>query len=145
VADRFLDYYDTVQGRVRTHLIDRHLRAHLEAAPRHVVDVGGGAGHQAVPLARDGYRVTIVEPSEAMLERAEDALGAETAEVRERVTLVKAAGEDAVEAVGGERFDGVLCHAVLQYLEDPLPLVAALAELASDGAVVSVVAKNRIS
>jgi hypothetical protein len=81
------------QGRPRTHLIDRHLRAHLEVPPQQLVDAGGGAGHQALPLARDGYRVTIVEPSEAMLERAEGLLADEPAAVRERVTLVMAAGE----------------------------------------------------
>ncbi len=33
-------------------MIDRHLSCHLPAAPAELVDVGGGAGHQALPLAR---------------------------------------------------------------------------------------------
>ena len=90
LADRFFAYYDSVQGHVRTHLIDRNLRNHLPPAPAELVDVGGGAGHQALPLARDGYGITIVEPSEEMLRRASDLLAAEPAEVRERVTLVRA-------------------------------------------------------
>jgi S-adenosylmethionine-dependent methyltransferase len=144
LADKFVDgYYGTVQGQVRTHLIDRQLRSHLPPAPAELVDVGGGAGHQALPLARDGYRVTIVEPSAGMLGRAEELIAREPAEVRARLTLINAAGEEAVGAVGGRRFAGVLCHGVLQYLDDPSPLLSCLAELASDGGVVSVVAKNQ--
>ncbi len=142
-ADRFFQYYESVQGHVRTHLIDQNLRRHLPSAPAELVDVGGGAGHQALPLARDGYHVTIVEPSGEMLRRAADMLAGESEEVRSRVTLVQAAGEDAVSAVGGKQFAGVLCHAVLQYLDDPLPLLSALAGLAQDAGVVSLAVKNQ--
>jgi SAM-dependent methyltransferase len=146
LAGKFVDGYDgTVQGRVRTHLIDRQLRFHLAPAPAELVDVGGGAGHQALPLARDGYRVTIVEPSAGMLDRAEELIAREATEVQARLTLVNAAGEEAVDAVGGRRFAGVLCHGVLQYLGDPAPLLSSLAELARDGGVVSVVAKNQLT
>jgi SAM-dependent methyltransferase len=144
LADQFLDYYATVRGRVRTHLIDRQLRAHLGPAPAELVDVGGGAGHQALPLARSGYRVTVVEPSAGMLDRARELLAGESADVRARVTLVQAGGEDAVAAVDRRRFAAVLCHGVIQYVDDPAPLVASLAELADDGAPVSVVAKNQV-
>ncbi len=122
LADRFVDgHYRSLRGRVRTHVIDRHLRRHLPPPPAEMVDVGGGAGHQALPLARDGYRVTIVDPSPAMLERAAAMIASEPDEVKARVTLVKAAGEDAPAALGGRRFAGVLCHGVLMYLDDPGP------------------------
>jgi S-adenosylmethionine-dependent methyltransferase len=143
LADRFFRYYDSVQGHVRTYVIDQNLRRHLPPAPSHLVDVGGGAGNQSIPLARDGYHVTIVEPSGEMLRRAEMALAAEPDAVRSRVTLVQAAGEDAVSAVQGRRFAGVMCHAVLQYVEDPQPLLSGLAELAEDSGVVSLVVKNQ--
>jgi SAM-dependent methyltransferase len=144
LADRFVDgHYGSLRGRVRTHVIDRHLRWHLPGPPAAVVDVGGGAGTQSLPLARDGYRVTIVDPSPAMLSRAEAALAAEPVAVRGRVSLVEATGQEAPGALGGRRFAGVLCHGVLMYLDDPAPIVVAMAELADDGGVVSIVAKNQ--
>lgn len=144
LADRFVDgHYGSLRGRVRTHVIDRHLRWHLPAAPARVVDVGGGAGTQSLPLARDGYEVTIVDPSAAMLSRAEVSLASEPSDVQARVTLVQAGGEFAPNALRGRRFAGVLCHGVLMYLDDPTALVAALAELADDGGVVSIAAKNQ--
>ena len=78
LGERFVDHhYASLRGRVRTHVIDEHLRAHLAPPPLHVVDVGGGAGHQSLPLARAGYEVTIVDPSPSMLERAARLLASE--------------------------------------------------------------------
>ena len=96
LADRFVDqHYGSLRGRVRTHVIHEHLRHHLGPAPPRVVDVGGGAGHQSLPLARAGYEVTIVDPSPAMLERAAQRLTTEDDTVAARVRLVRASGEDA--------------------------------------------------
>ncbi len=143
LADRFVEgHYGTLRGRVRTYLIDRHLREHLPPPPLRLVDVGGGAGHQTLPLARRGYEVTIVDPSTAMLERAETRLANESPGVRQRVELVEASAEEATRIVGRGVFSGVLCHGVIMYVEEEGPFVEALSELAQPGAVVSVVAKN---
>src|SRR5690349_25126671 len=75
LADRFIrGHYGTLRGRVRTHVIDAHLREHLPSPPAAIVDVGGGGGNQSIPLARSGYQVTIADPSEAMLAGAAEAL-----------------------------------------------------------------------
>ena len=107
-----------------------------------MVDVGGGAGNQSIPLARDGYQVTIADPSEAMLARAQARLAAEPDEVACRVRLVRASATEARAVLDGARFAGVLCHGVIMYIEDPRPFVAALADLAEPGGIISVVAKN---
>jgi ubiquinone/menaquinone biosynthesis C-methylase UbiE len=71
LAKRFVDdHYGSLRGGVRTHVINEHLRNHMGPPPQRVVDVGGGAGNQSIPLARAGHDVTIVDPSPAMLERA---------------------------------------------------------------------------
>src|SRR5712691_10924015 len=91
LAGRFVDgHYGRLRGRVRTYVISAHLRDHLPGPPAALVDVGGGAGNQSVPLARDGYQVTIVDPSEAMLARARARLDAGPAEIADRVRLVRA-------------------------------------------------------
>jgi SAM-dependent methyltransferase len=143
LADRFVDgHYGSLRGRVRTHVIDQHLHEHLPPAPARLVDVGGGAGNQSVPLAREGYDVTIADPSEAMLARAQSRLAAESPEVQRRVRLVKATGQAAPSLLGEACFDGVLCHGVIMYIDDLQPFLASLAALAQPGAIISVVAKN---
>jgi len=142
LGDRFVDeHYSSLRGRVRTHVVHEHLRTHL-TAPANIVDVGGGAGHQSIPLARDGHVVTIIDPSPAMLARAAQRLATESPDVAGRVRLIEAAGEDAPAALRGETFEAVLCHGVLMYLDDPQAMVDSLCALAAPGALVSIVAKN---
>ncbi len=143
LADAFADEaYASVKGRVRTYVMHRQLLEHLPEPPATVLDVGGGAGHQSFPLARAGYEVAVLDPSQAMLEKARLRLQRLPDEVRQRVTLLQADGADADEAVGGRRFDAVLCHGVLGYLERPEPLVEQLCRCAADGGVVSVMTAN---
>ncbi|MCX2730189.1 methyltransferase domain-containing protein [Saccharopolyspora sp. NFXS83] len=140
LAGQFADEaYASVKGRVRTYVLHRHLLEHLPPPPARVLDVGGGAGHQSFPLARTGYEVTVLDPSRAMLDKAEQRL---PAEARDRVTLLHADGEKASEAVGGERFDAVLCHGVLGYLDRPEPLVEQLCRCAAPGGLVSIMTAN---
>lgn len=143
VATRFVEGYGSLFGQVRTHVLHAHLTQHLAAPPGEIADIGGGAGHQSIPLARAGYRVTIVDPSAIMLAQASRLLDEEPPEVACRVRLVEADGERAALLLGEARFDGVLCHGVLPYLDDPVPLVEALCRLTRPGGIVSLVAKNR--
>jgi SAM-dependent methyltransferase len=143
LADQFADgAYATVKGRVRTYVMHRQLLEQLPPPPASVLDVGGGAGHQSFPLAQAGYEVTLLDPSAAMLEKARERLERLPTEARRRVTLLQADGEKAEEAVAGRRFDAVLCHGVIGYMENPEPLVDQLCRCAADGGIVSIMAGN---
>lgn len=99
------------------------VRARIDP-PARVVDFGSGTGRLAVPLARDGFRVTAVDPSAAMLERlVENA--AEAGVVVECVV-------DTVEAYrGAAAHDLALCvFTVLGYLLDEGALTAAARSMA---------------
>jgi S-adenosylmethionine-dependent methyltransferase len=143
LADLFADEaYASVKGYVRTYVMHQHLLENLPPPPASVLDVGGGAGHQSFPLANAGYEVTLLDPSQAMLEKAEQRLQKLPADARRRVTLLHADGENADEAVNGRRFAGVLCHGVLGYLDRPDPLVSQLCQCAAAGGVVSIMTAN---
>jgi S-adenosylmethionine-dependent methyltransferase len=143
LADQFADEaYASVKGRVRTYVMHQQLLEHLPAPPACVLDVGGGAGHQSFPLAQAGYEVTLLDPSSAMLDKARQRLQRLPDEVQRRVTLLHADGENAAEAVNGQRFAAVLCHGVLGYLEQPEPLVDQLCRCAAAGGIVSIMAGN---
>jgi SAM-dependent methyltransferase len=138
---RFVDqHYGSLRGRVRTHVVHEQLRDHLAPPPLRIVDIGGGAGHQSLPLARLGYDVTIVDPSPAMLQRAQATVAA--VDLDERVRLVQATGQEAPGVLGGERFGAVLCHGVLMYLDDTEPMLDALGALVDGDGLLSIVAKN---
>ena len=143
LADQFVDgAYASVKGYVRTYVLHQHLLEHLPPPPAVVLDVGGGAGHQSFPLAQAGYEVTLLDPSPAMLEKAQERLLRLPVEAQRRVTLLQADGENAEEAVNHRRFAAVLCHGVLGYLEQSGPLVNQLCRCAAAGGVVSIMTGN---
>ncbi|MEV0799301.1 methyltransferase [Kribbella sp. NPDC050281] len=143
LVDQFADgAYATVKGRVRTYVMHQQLLEHLPPPPASVLDVGGGAGHQSFPLARAGYDVTLLDPSPAMLDKARQRLEGLPIEAQRRVTFVEADGAHADEAVDGRRFDAVLCHGVLGYLEQQEPLLDQLCQCAAPGGIVSIMAGN---
>lgn len=143
LADQFADgAYASVKGRVRTYVMHQQLLEHVPTPPATVLDVGGGAGHQSFPLARAGYEVTLLDPSSAMLAKAQERLSRLPDETQRRVTFAQADGLHAGDAVNGQRFGAVLCHGVLGYLDRPEPLVAELCRCAAAGGVVSIMAGN---
>jgi S-adenosylmethionine-dependent methyltransferase len=143
LADQFADEaYASVKGYVRTYVLHQQLLEHLPEPPATVLDVGGGAGHQSLPLAQAGYEVTLLDPSPAMLDKARQQLEGLPREAQRRVTLVQADGENAVEAVDGRRFAAVLCHGVLGYLEQPEPMMSQLCRCAAPGGLVSIMTGN---
>jgi S-adenosylmethionine-dependent methyltransferase len=143
LADKFADEaYASVKGYVRTYVLHQQLLEHLPEPPATVLDVGGGAGHQSFPLAQAGYEVTLLDPSPAMLDKAQQRLQGLPEEAQRRVTFLQADGENALEAVNGRRFDAVLCHGVLGYLDQPEPLVNQLCRCAAAGGLVSIMTGN---
>lgn len=109
-----------------------------------VLDVGGGTGGFAVPLAQAGHRVTVLDPSPDALA----ALARRVAEagVAEQVRAVQG-DADNIAAVGsgegGAQFDVVLCHGVLEHTDDPGACVAAAVAALRPGGVASLLVANR--
>lgn len=141
LADAFVDgAYATVKGRVRTYVLHQQLLRHLPPPPATVLDIGGGAAHQSLPLARLGYDVTVLDPSPAMLDKARQRIDAEPPDVQQRIRLVEATGETAYTAAGSA--DAVLCHGVLMYLDQPEPLLDELCRCVAPAGLLSVMALN---
>ena len=142
LAQPFLAHYGLLRGVVRHELAARQLDLHLPASPARIIDVGGGAGHQALRLAERGYQVVLADPSEEMLRRASERLDSLEPAARERVELVHADAQRCLELYPGRAFDAALCQGVVMYLPSTEPIVRVLASLVRPGGVVSLIAKN---
>jgi SAM-dependent methyltransferase len=137
-ADWFDQHYSTTRGRVRAALVLERLADILPPPPASVLDVGGGSGAIAVPLAAKGYRVTVLDPSAAMLDLA----GRHATDANVELRLVPGGVGELAELAPGP-FGAVCCHAVLLYLDDPAAHLAALRDAVAVGATLSLLEKNR--
>ncbi|MFI9309227.1 methyltransferase [Streptomyces triculaminicus] len=96
--------------------LDRRVKAAGRDALE-VLDTGGGSGKFAVPLARLGHRVTVVDPSPNALFALERR--AAEAGVADLVHGVQGDAHGLFDVAERGGYDLVLCHGVLEYVEDP--------------------------
>ncbi|GAA4829830.1 class I SAM-dependent methyltransferase [Saccharopolyspora rosea] len=130
---------DAVNRVLESELAD--VRSRRGGRPPRVLDVGGGSGVWAVPLASAGCSVTVVDPSPnalATLQRR-----AEDAGVADRVTPLQG-DTDALAAFRPEGgADLVLAHGLLEVVDDVDAAVRAMVAAAAPGGAVSVLVANR--
>ena len=133
------------QSSPRTAVVWEVLRAELARrapdGPLRVLDAGGGTGGFAVPLAEAGHDVTVVDASP-------DALAALTrraaeAGVGDRVRAVQGDADRLLDVVAAGSVDLVLCHSVLEHVDDPVAAAASMAGVLRTGGCASVLVANR--
>lgn len=92
--------------------------------PVQVLDLGGGTGGQALRLVQAGHDVTVVDPSLDALA----ALGRRAAEagVGDRLRGVQGDAEELDDVLGEDTVDLVLCHGVLEVVDDPRVALASI-------------------
>ncbi|MFF8957027.1 methyltransferase [Streptomyces sp. NPDC014894] len=99
-----------------------------------VLDTGGGSGSFAVPVAQLGHRVTVVDPSPNALFALERRAAEES--VADRVRGVQGDVHGLFDVVERGGHDVVLCHGVLEFVDDPAEGVRnAVAALRPHGAL----------
>ena len=137
-AEWFDAHYATTRGRVRLALVLERLDETFPPPSARILDAGGGSGAVAIPLAERGHVVTILEPSEGMRRVAQKRIAATGLDV----DVVAGAIEDAPSLTPGP-FDAVCCHAVLLYADDPVRELRRLRSVVREGAILSLLEKNR--
>jgi SAM-dependent methyltransferase len=130
------------RGAARTAVVWEALQPVLDAAGGRgldVLDIGGGTGGFAVRVAELGHRVVVVDPSP-------DALAALARRARERGVEVGGQQGDLstlLDVTGPAAADLVLCHGVLEVVDDPSAALATLRESLRPGGTLSLLAAQR--
>ncbi len=125
------------RGATRTAVVWDALRPVLESGGLDVLDIGGGTGGSAVTAAELGNRVTVVDPSPDALA----ALARRAREVGVEVAGVQGDVDGLAELV--EQADVVLCHGVLEVVDDPAAALATIREVLRPGGSLSLLVAQR--
>ena len=106
-----------------------------------IVDVGGGTGGFAAPLAGQGHTVTVIDPSPDSLAAAQR----RAAETAVPLRAVQGDVTDLARLVGEQGADLVLCHRVLEYVDAPDAAMTAVASVLRPAGAVSVLAASAVA
>lgn len=136
------------RGAARTAVVWEALQEVLAAHPADagqgeaaVLDIGGGTGGFAVRVAELGHRVTVVDPNPDAL-----AILARRAEESGVAGLVRGIQGDVASLhhlVPADSVDVVLCHGVLEIVDDPAAALAALAAVLRQDGMLSLLVTQR--
>jgi SAM-dependent methyltransferase len=139
-SDRSRDRPSERRSAARTAVVWEALRPVLDdGRVRDVLDIGGGTGGFAVRVAERGHRVSVVDPSP-------DALA--SLDRRAREVGVEVAGRQGdlgslLELAGPDSADVVLCHGVLEVVEDPAAALATIRRVLRPGGALSLLVAQR--
>jgi S-adenosylmethionine-dependent methyltransferase len=145
-ANQYANYLETPAGQLRSDLAFANLKEFLCQRPGKdslcALDVGCGTGATAVRLARLGIPVTLLDSSPAMLDIAKSA--AQEAGISDKIVLKLGDAAELANLFPAGSFDVILCHNVLEYVENPgLVLRGAARALRDAAAILSVLVRNQ--
>jgi S-adenosylmethionine-dependent methyltransferase len=118
-APDYAAYLETPEGRLRLDLTFANLLDFLPTVPQSLraLDLGCGTGALAVRLAQLGVHVTLLDSSLPMLDLARQAV--EEAGVADLIELKQGDATQLANLFHPGSFDLILCHNLLEYVEDP--------------------------
>lgn len=145
LAQRFeRKVYETLKGKIRLRVLQRDFEEYLpalEASGKYwrILDAGGGQGQMSVYFARRGHRVLLCDISAEMLRLAKENVLRQ--QVADAVEIRHASIQELVREAE-QAFDLVICHGVLEWLDEPELLLKQLAYSLKPGGVLSLLYYN---
>ena len=145
-AGKYAAYLETPEGRLRLDLAFANLQEFLPMQRSNnsmcALDLGCGTGATAIRLARLGVHVTMFDSSLAMLDIAKRA--ANEAAVGDQVRLKQGDVTELSSLFNVGSFDVILCHNLLEYVDDPRAVLRGAARLMrGPAAILSVLVRHQ--
>lgn len=134
--------HGTLKGEIRLEVLKRELQhSLLRSVPQgaRVLDLGGGAGQTALLVAQSGYAVDLVDVSQVMLDQALELF--KTQGLSSRLRTFRGSLQEWSQTQ--LNYPLVLCHAVLEWLENPQQALEDLLKSLPESACLSLMFFNR--
>lgn len=131
--------YDTTKGKIRQQVLLRDLgQLAILQQPCRILDVGAGQGQIALQLTAMGHQVLLTDISAEMLAIAQQtALALNLSAEFQQISLSELVLQHQ------QRYQLILCHAMLEWLAEPQLAIAQLKQLLAPGGIVSLMFYNK--
>jgi len=137
--------YQQPKGKIRLEVLWWHLQKvfpELSAFPgMRILDAGCGMGHIAIRLAELGHEMTLCDISKLMLQHTEQVF--QERDLKNSSTFIHSSLQALPDNL--KRFDLIVCHAVVEWLDDPQQALSELFERLAPGGRLSLMFYNRNS
>ncbi|CAG9001227.1 MAG: tRNA 5-carboxymethoxyuridine methyltransferase [Candidatus Celerinatantimonas neptuna] len=122
--------YGTIKGQIRLEILNRDLNKYtpLQSQKLRILDAGGGIGYLSRQLAAQGHEVVLCDISDELLHKAQQEIEQFTPNIS--LQLLHCSIQKLPKNLG--KFDLILCHAVLEWLEDGYQTLSKLQEFLSE-------------
>ena len=139
------DEQNTTWAKFSYELVENNLKKHIpvESPPLRILDAGGGNGVDSLALARMNHQVDLVDTSQQMLDDANvtAALSGVSGRIQTHALDILSLSKQFPEP----EFDIVLCHNVIQFVDDLDPVLDQLLKLLRPGGFLSLITVNQYS
>jgi S-adenosylmethionine-dependent methyltransferase len=145
-VEAWLQYSGSLKGRLRHVLTWHHLEEHIKSieGKLRVFDAGCGLGEMAFQLLEKAAEIVVLDSSEDMLMKAKKRLAQNRSALdRDRQVFIHGRVEEFESLLPRGAFDLILCHNILEYVEDPQAILTKMAQRLAPHGLLSLVAANR--
>lgn len=117
IANKFDEnIYGTSKGRLRHQMLLQYLSDYIQLnTPLNVLDAGGGTGMMSLEFAKAGHNIVLCDGSSEVLKIAQQRLAS--------FANAKTLQADILSLCDNKDFDLILCHAVLEWVQEPTAVI----------------------
>ena len=137
--------YRSGKGFIRLEVLKHDLLNNIPAlkggSELQILDAGAGMGQISAWLARLGHRVVAADISGEMLEKAKTCFSEHG--VGDKITIVHSPIQELAKKLAGQKFDLILLHGVITWMQQPFAAIESLMSLLNDDSIVSLLYFNR--
>ena len=131
--------YNTFKGKLRLAILERDFETlELHRSSLKVLDIGAGQGQFATILAEKGHDLTLVEPAIEMLEIAKTRFSE-----KQLTGIFHHHFLEELPELNLPQYDLITCHAMLEWLPDPMQFFEIVKPLLKKGGKLSLLFYNR--
>jgi S-adenosylmethionine-dependent methyltransferase len=132
---------DTPWSKLRYIIAAANIARHIPKKRLQILDAGGGNGVEAFSLASNGHSVTLVDYSAEMIKEAKNKKSTN----KGKIDFIQGELASIQEIFPEKKFDLILCHNVLQYIENVEEILLALSKVIRGKGYLSVICVNKYS